>query len=101
MDRIDQTPDPELGLALRDLLDDPTRDRALLMRLHLALRQMPQTTGMDILATWARPGLAAAALLAAGLGLWAAMRGAQPAQFDEASLGPTDEAMISAAVGTR
>jgi len=75
---FDLRPDPELGHLLRDHLE-PGGHAAFTARLAAAVAataearavaRRPGETSWDVLAAWARPGLAAAAVLAALLGGW-------------------------------
>lgn len=100
MERIDLVRDPVLDAALRDLFDDPAREAGVLSGLGERLRLERRRTGFDVLAGWAAPGLAAALLLAAGLGLWLTLSTAQAPPVEEA-LAPTGDALIAAAVGTK
>jgi hypothetical protein len=68
---FDHEPDRELGRALRSLLT--TRDDAAFTRRVLAVSPWPQVGAGDwweVLVEWSRPGLAAAAILAAVAGFW-------------------------------
>ena len=68
---FDHEPDRELGRALRTLLS--SRDDAAFTERVLAVTPWPQVGATDWweeLSAWARPGLAAAVLLAAMAGFW-------------------------------
>lgn len=68
VERFDDTRDEQLGAALRACLDAPgTAEFA--RRVRAALPAGP-VTSWDILAAWARPSLAAAAIVLAALGAW-------------------------------
>lgn len=60
-------PDPELGDLLRDAL---TADGQAEFVSRVLARLPESRTLWDVLAGWARPGIAAAILLAAALGYW-------------------------------
>ena len=66
-------PDQELGSLIRDALRGPDPER-FLARLGGALEGLPaRASQWDVLATWARPGVVAAAAAAAfflGVALW-------------------------------
>jgi hypothetical protein len=64
---FDHHPDPELGAALRELLDAP--DHAGFARRVVAAAGAGPAW-WDVLGAWVRPGLAAALLLAAAAGFW-------------------------------
>jgi hypothetical protein len=68
---FDAGPDPELGDALRHLLT-PTDDAAFAGR--VVARLADRVSLRDQLARWARPGVAAAVLLAAMGGYWLGLR---------------------------
>jgi len=65
---FDRRPDPSLGARLREALT-PEEGTAFTRRVLVAL---DAPTFWDVLATWARPGLAAGIVLLALLGFWAA-----------------------------
>ncbi len=64
---FDAGPDPELGRLLREALT-PAGQADFVSRVLAGLPE--QGSLWDILAGWARPGIAAAILLAAALGYW-------------------------------
>jgi hypothetical protein len=81
-DPFDPRPDAELGQLLRAHLaaDD---DAAFAARVRAALATVPgprrstrRPSSWDVLAAWARPGLAAAAVLVLALGWWLLRAGA-------------------------
>jgi hypothetical protein len=103
---FDGSPDHELGAALRALLS-PGEDAAFAARV---LARLEPGSPWEALAQWARPGLAAALLLAAALGFWFTLASMPPAELagprstlaDAAfgSAGTIDrEAMVVAAMG--
>jgi len=60
---FDHRPDPEVGAWLKDVLTVPD-DRGFVVRVMARVPAlMPRESWWDILSTWARPGLAAAAVL--------------------------------------
>jgi hypothetical protein len=74
-DPFDLRPDPVLGARLRSCLDlgDDTRFvEGVLARLAEPPRPL------EILAAWARPGVAAALLIASALGYWVARQSLDP-----------------------
>ena len=88
-DPFDPGRDAELGQLLRECLEAPD-NVAFSARLRAALHRMPQDTSWDVLARWARPGMAVAASIAFLVGLWLG-RGAprtEPATLGEA-ISPT------------
>ena len=62
-------PDEALGRLLRDALE-PAHHGAFVTRMAAAIRADARETTWDILAGWARPGVAAAAAIALSLALW-------------------------------
>ncbi len=66
---FDAGPDERLGALLRAHLEAPGH-AAFVARVHRALARPAPDTSWDILATWVRPGLAAAACLAIAVALW-------------------------------
>jgi hypothetical protein len=67
MDPFDSRPDPVLGARLRECLD-PGDNAAFVARVRSRLPRYGSQ--WDTLARWARPGIAAALILAASLGYW-------------------------------
>ena len=55
---------------LRAHLDAGARDEVLLARIRADVRASAPESGLDVLARWLRPGLAAAAMLALATALW-------------------------------
>ncbi len=72
-DPFDAQPDAALGRLLREHLDAGD-DGAFVARVRGMLAS-ERDTSWDVLTRWARPGLAAAASIAVGLGLWLALAG--------------------------
>ena len=67
----EDAPDPELGGLLRAHLEGLAPDHFV----HRVMAGLPQRFTLDsweVLARWARPGIAAAAIIAAALGAWLA-----------------------------
>lgn len=64
-------PDEALGRLLRDALE-PAHHGAFVTRIAAAIRADARETIWDILAGWARPGVAAAAAIALTMALWLA-----------------------------
>jgi len=64
-------PDEALGRLLRDALE-PAHHDAFVTRMAAAVRAEARETTWDILAGWARPGIAAAAAIALTLAMWLA-----------------------------
>jgi hypothetical protein len=64
---FDHRPDPIVGAALRDALSAPG-DAAFVARVMAAAAQPLARSPVDVLAGWARPGIAAAALAAMAAG---------------------------------
>lgn len=65
----EQAPDPELGGLLRAHLEGLAPDQFV----HRVMAGLPQRFTLDswdVLARWARPGIAAAAIITAALGAW-------------------------------
>ncbi len=70
-EEFEAAPDPALGRLLRERFD--AGDSAAFAARVMA--RLPRVgTLWDVLATWARPGLAAGLLLAAALGYWTVLR---------------------------
>ncbi len=66
---FDDRPDPALGAALRSIYA-VSDDEAFLARFRLALAaEADRASSVEVLGRWAWPGVAAAAVLALGLGL--------------------------------
>jgi len=72
MTPFDAEPDPELGAALRDVLDGPDGDRFLARLRRNVLQAGRDESSLDVLARWAPAGLVAAA--AAALAWWMLLR---------------------------
>ncbi len=82
-DPFESDPDVALGRLLREHLDAGDEGR-FVARVRAALLA-ERDTSWDVLARWARPGLAAAASVVIGLGLWLAMqRGGEVATLADA-----------------
>ncbi len=82
IDPFDSRPDPVLGARLRDCLD-PADNAAFAARVRAKL---PRGGGQwETLARWARPGIAAALMVAAALGYWVVLQEAQRAPAGEAT----------------
>lgn len=99
-DPFDARPDPVLGAALRGLLDGG--DHAAFAAAVRARLPRPGNP-WEILARWARPGLAASLLFAAALGYWVTVQGSQGASaggVSEVAIGdrPTDSDGLMAIV---
>ena len=69
-DPFEHRPDPAVGQLLRSAFDTPD-PAGFAARVIAGLRRPPRETSWDVLARWARPGLAAAALAALALTVWA------------------------------
>lgn len=68
---FDHRPDPELGTALREVLAGADDARFARRVLAAAGTQLGPAAGwVDVLTRWARPGLAAALALVAGVTFW-------------------------------
>ena len=83
---FDGRPDPGLGARLREALDGG--DSRPFSRRVLAALEVP--TFWDVLATWARPGLAAGIVLLALVGFWAAWRDLGPAPENASATAPLE-----------
>ena len=81
-DPFDATPDPVLGARLRAVLD--AGDDARFVQALLA-RLTAQPRPFEVLAGWARPGIAAALVIASALGYWVARRSVAPFALDLAA----------------
>jgi hypothetical protein len=68
---FDSRPDEALGRLLRESLE-PAHHAAFVGRIGARIRAEARDTAWDILAGWARPGMAAAAAAAMALALWLA-----------------------------
>lgn len=83
MESIDPRPDAELGHLLRDCLTAPD-PAGFVARVQAALGATPDNS-WEVLARWARPGLAAAAAVALAMGLWLGSgERAEPATLSDA-----------------
>lgn len=88
--------DELVAQALRVQLDTGADDDALLARIRLAL-QAVRPSAAEILASWLKPGLAAAAVVVLATWLWSTY---QPVpQNLEAALAPNAGTLLEAAVG--
>ena len=96
MTPFDHRPDAQLGEALRAALD--AGDHTAFVAAVLARADRPART-MDVLATWARRGLAAA-MVAAALAGFLVGRGGEPATLPEDALAPTSAGAASIALVT-
>ena len=70
----EHAPDPEIGALLRSRLEGLAPEHFV----HRVMAGLPQRIALDsweVLARWARPGIAAAAILTAALGAWLAVPG--------------------------
>lgn len=94
---FDHRPDPELGAALRAALEPPDHGAFVARVLAGAARSEPRT--WDVLAGWARLGIAAAAVAALVAGFAGVGRGQQsPTTLDDvviASAGEGANALLS------
>lgn len=100
---FDHRPDPELGAALRRALDPPRHDQAafvqrVMARYDEALAAATVPT-WEVLAGWARRGIAAAlvAAVAGGFLLGRALQTPEPETFD-AAMAPTSGPGVAALV---
>jgi hypothetical protein len=80
---FDHRPDPLVGEALRRLLTAPDHD-AFVARVLAAAAKPAVRSPLDILANWARPGIAAAVVAALIGGFAVGRLAAQPEGLDEA-----------------
>ena len=96
MTPFDHRPDAQLGEALRAALD--AGDHTAFVAAVLARADRPART-MDVLATWARRGLAAA-MVAAALAGFLVGQGGEPATLPEDALAPTSAGAASIALVT-
>jgi hypothetical protein len=76
---FDHRPDPVLGAALRNALS--AEDHSTFVARVVAALAVPRTVHWDVLAAWARPGIAAACVAAVGVGLLVGMT-QSPAPID-------------------
>jgi len=74
---FDSRPDPELGALLRAQLD--ARDHAAFAARVVGRLRRGTGSQWEVLAGWARPGIAAALFLAAALGYWIVLGNREPA----------------------
>lgn len=88
--------DELVAQALRVHLDAGAHDTALLARIRATLHAA-RPTALEILASWLKPGLAAAAVVVLATWLWSTY---QPAPHNlEAALAPNAGTLLEAAVG--
>ena len=112
---FDSRPDAALGRLLRDTLE-PAHHAAFVGRIGARIRAEARETAWDILAGWARPGMAAAAAAALALALWLtqsagrqaeivtiadAVESSVPAQLLAGGADAGTEAVLAAMVGDR
>ena len=101
-DPFDSRPDPALGARLRECLDAGNH-AAFVARVRARLPR--SASQWETLARWARPGIAAALILAASIGYWVVLqetRTATASQATEVASGdqPTDsDGLLAAALG--
>jgi hypothetical protein len=90
-------PDPVLGAALRQALS-PEGHSPFVSRVMTALAA-PRVVHWDVLAAWARPGIAAACVAAVGVGLWlGVMQLPTPVDLVEAAAGPSAQEVVATVV---
>ena len=100
---FDHRPDPELGAALRRALDPPRGDQAAFVARVMARYDRALATStvptLEVLAAWARRGIAAAlvAAVAGGFLLGRALQTPEPETFD-AAMAPTSGPGVAALV---
>jgi len=100
---FDHRPDPELGGALRRALDPPRGDQAAFVARVMARYDQTLTAStvptLEVLAAWARRGIAAAlvAAVAGGFLLGRALQTSEPESFD-AAMAPTSGPGVAALV---
>ena len=94
MTPFEHRPDPELGARLRDALEP--RDHAAFVARVLAARDRRNAPTVDVLARWARVGIAAAILAAIAAGFALQRNTASAATADEALTGSEPGAMFAA-----
>lgn len=82
-DAFDLRPDPELGHLLREHLTGADPD-GFAARIRAAVAAARPASPWDVLAGWAAPGLAAAALILLGLALLLGRSLADPGPLDQA-----------------
>ena len=103
---FDHRPDPELGAALRRALDPPRGDQVAFVARVMARYDQALATStvptLEVLAAWARRGIAAAlvAAVAGGFLLGRALRTSEPESFDAtmAAMAPTSGPGVAALV---
>jgi GNAT superfamily N-acetyltransferase len=106
---FDHRPDPELGAALRRALDPPRGDQVAFVARVMARYDQALATStvptLEVLAAWARRGIAAAlvAAVAGGFLLGRALQTSEPETFDAtmatmAAMAPTSGAGVAALV---
>ena len=76
MTPFEHRPDPELGALLRAALDPPRGDHAAFVARVVAAAERRDAPTMDVLARWARVGIAAAVLAAIAAGFAVQRNGA-------------------------
>ena len=100
---FDHRPDPELGAALRRALDPPRGDQVAFVARVMARYDQALATStvptLEVLAAWARRGIAAAlvAAVAGGFLLGRALQTPEPESFD-AAMAPTSGPGVAALV---
>ena len=76
---FDHESDARLGLLLREGLAVPAHDD-FVRRTRALLTAEPRRSSWDVLGTWLRPGLVAAAMLALAFSMWLHLASAAPAE---------------------
>jgi len=97
---FDHVPDPMLGRLLREHLEAENTP-AFVTRVRAAARLAEPESFLEVLATWARPGLVAAAIVAFAVGMWLGLGsgpgGSTMVSADEA-LVPGRDVMIASVI---
>ena len=96
---FDHRPDAELGAALREAL--APGDQAAFVARVLAGLETPRVASWEILASWARAGIAAAAVAAFAAGILAERAMSAPVSVDDlfaSAAGPSASALVAAAL---
>lgn len=91
---FDHRPDPVLGAALHQAISAEDHS-AFVARVMTALAA-PRLMHWDVLASWARTGIAAACVAAVSAGLWVtAMQLPRPMDLIEAAAGPSAREVVA------
>ena len=93
-------PDQALGRLLRESLEAEGAG-AFVARVRQAIRLERRDSAIEVLARWTRPGVAAAALVAMGVGLWLGIAIGRQTAAQNDDLLPEPDLVVAALVDSR